>query len=137
VRRIAAVCLLLTLVACGDKEGGPTPTTPAPTKSSSTGAPSEREQVVETLMRAIEDGDCDTAKKVVVTPSAIDCAQLSEASGMLAAEGVDMDDVRYEDGDVAGDSSTVTITWSNDLPSETIDVQRVDDTWLVVFDSSP
>ena len=129
--------MLLALVACGDKEGGSTPTTPAPSPQSTTSAPSETEKVVETLMRAIEDGDCDTVKKVVVTPSAIDCAQLTEASGMLAAEGVDMDDVRYEDGDVAGDSSTVKITWSKDLPSETIDVQRVDGEWLVEFDSSP
>jgi hypothetical protein len=134
VRRIAALCLLLALVACGDKEGGSTPPTPT---QSSTSAPSQTEKVVETLMRAIEEGDCDTVKKVVVTPSAIDCAQLGEASGMLAAEGVDLDKVRYEDGEIAGDSSTVTITWSKDLPSETMDVQRVDGEWLVVFDSSP
>lgn len=88
-------------------------------------------------MRALEAGDCAAVKLVVVTPSAIDCAQVTEASGMLIAEGVDLDSVAYEAGEIAGDSSTVTITWSKDLPPESIDVQRVDGTWLVVFDSAP
>lgn len=129
IGRICALCLLLVLVACGDKDDSPTKPTSPPA--------SGPERVVETLMKALEDGDCEVVKRVVVTPSAIDCAQVTEAAGMLVLEGVDPDQVRYESGTIAGDSATVTITWSKDLPPEPIDVQRVDGDWLVVFDSSP
>ncbi len=122
MRRVAVACLLLMLAACASE---PEPAKPTP------------EQVVETLIRAIEDGDCETVKRVVVTPSAIDCAQVGEAASMLVVEGVDIDDVRYEAGKIAGDSTTVTIIWSKDLPPEQIDVQRVDGKWRVVFDSAP
>ncbi len=131
MRLIAALLLLLTAAACGDERA---PATNSPPSS----APvlNEREQVVDTLMRAIEAGDCDRVKGVVLTPSEIDCGAIVESAGMLELEGVDLDSVRYESGEIAGDSSTVTITWSTDLPKEETDVQRVDDEWLVVFDSA-
>lgn len=131
MRLVAALLLLLTAVACGDER---TPQTSTP--SSSAPVLNEREQVVDTLMRAIEAGDCDRVKDVVLTPSEIDCGAIVDSAGMLEMEGVDLDGVRYEAGEIAGDSSTVTITWSKDLPEEAMDVQRVDGEWLVVFDSA-
>lgn len=87
-------------------------------------------------MRAIEQGDCGTVKKLVVTPSEIDCGQIGEAAGMLEAEGVQLDEVKYKQGSINDDSSTVTISWAPDLPPEPIELQRVDGEWLVVFDSA-
>ena len=127
IRRLAVLSLVFTLVACGDEEPKPEPGAPAL---------NEREQVVDTLMRAIDDGDCDRVKEVVLTPSEIDCGSIAESAGTLATEGIDIDKVIYEAGEIAGDSSTVTITWNKDLPPEPTDVQRVDGKWLVVFDSA-
>ncbi len=131
MRAVVSVVVLLVLVACGASE--PEPAAPASTAARA----STTEQAVEALMRALEDGDCATVKTVVVRRTEIDCAQVGEASGMLVAEGTDIDEVRYADGEITGDSATVTITWRDDLPAETIDLQRVDGRWLVVFDSSP
>ena len=138
MRRIAAVFVAVLLLAgCGesDEPAGSSPTTIA-TTSATPQKLSETEKVVQTMWKALEQGDCDAVKRVVVTPSAIDCAQLGEAAGMFVAEGIDLDAARYEDGETAGDSATVKITWNDTLPTETIDVQRVDGTWLVVFDSA-
>lgn len=131
MHRIAALLLLLTMVACGDER---TPATDPP--ASSVPVLNEREQVVDTLMRAIEAGDCDQVKAVVLTPSEIECGAIAESAGILEMEGVDLDEVSYDAREIFDDSSTVTITWSKDLPKETAEVQRVDGEWLVVFDSA-
>lgn len=137
MRRVIVVAALLVLAGCGgsDKPAGSSPTTSA-TTSSTPQQLSETEQVVQKMWKAFEQGDCDAVKRVVVTPSAIDCAQLGEVAGMFVAEGIDLDAARYEEGETAGDSATVKITWNDTLPTETIDLQRVDGTWLVVFDSA-
>lgn len=122
MRRVAAALLVLTLAAC--TEAGPT------------SEASDRVQVVKTLMRALEKGDCDTVKDMVVTPSQIDCGQIDEAAGMLEAEGVELDEVKYKAGSITDDSSIVTISWGPDLPPEPIELQRVEGKWLVVFDSA-
>ena len=74
MRRLAALMLLLALASCADSDPPPDPGAPAL---------DEREQVVDTLMRAIEDGDCDQVKDVVLTPSEIDCGSIDESAGML------------------------------------------------------
>lgn len=129
VRRAAPFILLLALYGCGGLDE------PA-TRPSPQGL-SETEHVVRTVWTAVERGDCDAVKQVVVTPSAVDCAQLGEAAGMFQAEGIVVGEARFEDAESAGDSATVTITWNATLPSETMGVQRVDGEWLAVFDSTP
>lgn len=139
MRRLAALTLLLAVVACGSDEAPADreKTSPQATTSQSPRDSTPQETAVETLIRALDEGDCAAVKDVVVTPSAIDCGSVSEAAGLLAAEGIDPDRVTYESGQIAGDSSTVAITWGNGQPPESFDVQRVDRDWLVVFDSSP
>ncbi|MEO6604128.1 MAG: hypothetical protein ABIN55_00810 [Aeromicrobium sp.] len=122
MRHLAAAMLLLALAAC--TEAGPSPKTPA------------RVQVVDKLIRAIEVGDCQKVKDLVVTPSEIDCGQITESIGLLADEGIDVDEISYDAGPVNGPSSTVEITWNKTMPRESMDVQRVDGEWLVVFDSA-
>lgn len=127
---LAAMSLVL-VAACGSQgssEGSPS-STPSPSSASGPAG------AVEQLMRALDAGDCDAAKALVVTPSAIDCADVEAAAGSFAEEGTDLDDVTYEAGPVQGSSSRVSIDWGNENPGESYDVEKVDGNWLVVFDS--
>ncbi len=118
----AAVALLLGLLGgCG---GGEPPAGEDPAAS------------VETMMRALDDGDCDAVKEVVVTPSQIDCGFVSDLGGMFAAEGLDLDDVDFSVTERTGDQATVRIEWGDGDPAETYEVQRLDGRWKVVFDSA-
>ena len=59
MRRVMVVVLLVALAGCG---GSDRPTKPAlPTLS-------DKEQVVRTLLQAMDQGDCAAVKRVVVTP---------------------------------------------------------------------
>ena len=87
-------------------------------------------------MRALDDGDCKAAKKLVVTPSELGCDTVEQAKDSFAAEGIVLDEVRYHAGKVHDASATVSITWGNGYPTESYDVQKVDRRWKVVFDSA-
>lgn len=127
---LAALSLVL-VAACGSQdssEGRPSP-------SASATAVAGPEAAVEQLMRALDAGDCKAAKALVVTPSAIDCGDVEAAAGSFAEEGNDLEDVTYEASDVQGTSASVTIDWGNDNPGESYDVEKIDGTWRVLFDS--
>jgi hypothetical protein len=87
-------------------------------------------------MRALDDGDCRRVKRLVVTPSAIDCGTVRAAEDSFADDGIDLDEVVYRSGPVQGSSTTVRITWGNGAPREAYDVERVGKRWLVVLDSA-
>lgn len=87
-------------------------------------------------MRALDEGDCRTAQRLVVTPSELTCDIVELSRGSFADEGIDLDETTYEAGAVHDASSTVRITWGNDYPVESYEVQKIDGRWKVVFDSA-
>ncbi len=139
MRRFVAVSVLVLLAACGTSgPTQPTPTTESqkPTSSpTSSHAGSPPEVAVEGLMRALDDGDCSRAKKLVVTPSELGCDVVEQSKDSFADEGIDLDEVTYRAGSIQDASTTVTITWGNDYPAESYDVQKIGGDWKVVFDS--
>lgn len=140
MRILLAVSVAAVLAACGS-EPGPAPRTPDEPSATRTSSPaSERpsgpERAVESLMRALDAGDCARVKRLVVTPSAVDCAVVRAAEDSFADDGIDLDEVVYRSGPVEGSSTTVRITWGNGTPRESYDVERVRRRWLVVLDSA-
>ncbi|MGQ2910499.1 hypothetical protein [Aeromicrobium sp.] len=91
---------------------------------------------VETMMRALDAGDCQAVKDVVLTPSEIDCGFVTEIGGMFADEGLELDDVDFTVAESSGDQATVEIDWNDGDPRESYEVQRVDGAWKVLFDSA-
>jgi len=87
-------------------------------------------------MRALDAGDCTTAKRLVVTPSELGCDVVEQSKDSFADEGIDLDEVRYRAGAVHDASTTVSIRWGNGYPTESYDVQKVGGRWKVVFDSA-
>lgn len=140
MRRLVAVAALLVVAACGtsDPPESAEPSTPASTAPSATPAPalSPPEAAVDALMRALDEGDCKAAQRLVVTPSELGCDVVEQSKGSFADEGIDLDGVTYRAGAVHDASTTVSITWGNDYPAESYDVQKVDGRWRVVFDSA-
>src|SRR5215207_2875161 len=107
MRRWVAVAAMLVVAACGGSDD------PAPAKTStppSTTTPahtlSPPEATVDALMRALDAGDCDTAKELVVTPSELGCDIVEEMKDSFAAEGIDLDAVTYAAGAVHDASTT-------------------------------
>lgn len=91
---------------------------------------------VETMMRALDSGDCEAVKDVVLTPSEIDCGFVTDLGGMFADEGLELDEVDFTVTESSGDQATVEIDWNDGDPNESYEVQRVDGTWKVLFDSA-
>jgi hypothetical protein len=137
MRLIVAVGALLVVAACGTSDP-PEPATSSTPPSTSSPAPglSPSEAAVAALMRALDAGDCKAAKRLVVTPSELGCDVVEQSKDSFAAEGIDLDKVTYRAGAVHDSSSTVSITWGNDYPPESYDVQKVGDRWKVIFDSA-
>ncbi|AWB93377.1 hypothetical protein [Aeromicrobium chenweiae] len=142
MRRLLAVAALVLVAACGSG-GSSDPETPATSARSATPTtggprtpPTGPAAAVDAMMRALDAGDCRGMRKVVVTPSAVDCEVVRSAKDSFADEGIDLDDVVYEAGPVNGSSSTVTITWGNGTPDESYDVEKSGGRWRVVFDSA-
>ena len=77
---------------------------------------SETEQVVETLMRALEEGDCDTVKDVVVDAVGDRLRQINEAAGMLENEGVELDKVTLQGRSTAEATARPSRSLAQDLP---------------------
>lgn len=140
--RSLAVGMLLLVTACGSSgSSDPGPSAPPATASSTSPSPAVSEPTgpeaaVEGLMRALDEGDCAAAHDLVVTPADLGCDVVEQAEGSFADEGVDLDEVAYSAGAVEGDSATVTIDWGTGVPGESYEVQRIDGTWRVVFDSA-
>lgn len=136
-RAVVVVALLLT-TACGSSDSpgsAPDRTTSGPTSSAAPIA-DDPAGAVESLMRALERGDCESAQDLVVTPSALGCELVDQAAGSFADEGIDLERTTYTAGPVEDTSTTVTIDWGNGDPHESYDVEQVDGRWLVVFDSA-
>ncbi|MFI5426463.1 hypothetical protein [Aeromicrobium sp. UC242_57] len=136
MRLLLAAMSLVLVAACGtsDSGGGGSTESPAPTAPTASAA-SGPAAAVEQPMRALDAGDCDAVKALVVTPSAVDCGDVEAAEGSFADEGTELDDVTYTAGPSQGTTAKVTIDWGNDNPGESYDVENVDGTWLVVFDA--
>jgi hypothetical protein len=115
------LALVLLLGACG---GGGDASGDDPARS------------VEAMMRALDAGDCDAVKEVVLTPSEIDCGFVADLGGMFADEGLDLEKVDFSVTERSGDQATVEIDWGDGDPAETYEVQRVDGRWKVLFDSA-
>lgn len=137
MRRLAAVGALLVVAACGTSDP-PEPAKSSTPPSTTTPAPAlaPAEAAVDGLMRALDAGDCQAARRLVVTPSELGCDVVAQSKDSFAAEGIDLDEVTYRAGAVHDASSTVSITWGNDYPTESYDVQKIDGRWKVVFDSA-
>jgi hypothetical protein len=137
MRQIVAVGAMLVVAACGTSDP-PEPVKSSTPPSTTTPSPalSPAEAAVDALMRALDDGDCKAAKKLVVTPSELGCDVVEQSKDSFADEGIDLDEVTYRGGAVHGSSATVSITWGNGYPTESYDVQKVGDRWKVVFDSA-
>ncbi|MCL8251930.1 hypothetical protein AERO_11085 [Aeromicrobium fastidiosum] len=116
----AATVALLLASACGSDAGS--------------GATSP-EAAVSRLMSALEDGSCPDVQDVVVTPDLVDCEQVETLRGSYADDGVDLDDVSLSAGEVVDDSSSVTADLGAGQDAETWQVERVDGSWKVLFDS--
>lgn len=113
-----SVLLMSPLAACGsgsDASGASTP-----------------EAAVSSFLTGLEAGDCGAVKKIVVTPSTVDCEVVKSLKGSYADEGTDVDDISLKAGDVEGDSAVVTLGGS---PDESIDVERIDGSWRVIYDT--
>jgi hypothetical protein len=130
MKSLLAIVALLLVSACGtgsdgdSDPGGSTDDGPA--------------LAVKRLVTALEAGSCDDVVDVVVTPASVDCEVVGSLEGSFADQGVDLDEVTYETGEVTDGSATVTIGWGGDAaedPDETWDVERVDGEWKVLFDS--
>jgi hypothetical protein len=136
MRQIVAMAAVLVVAACGTSDP-PEPAKPSPSSTSSTApALSPAEAAVDALMRALDAGDCPAAKALVVTPSELGCDVVEQSKDSFVAEGIDLDEVTYRAGAEHDASATVTITWGNDYPEESYDVQKVGDRWKVVFDTA-
>ena len=121
--------LLTASCAAGDAKDDSKPPVGAGGATSPDGA-------VRDLVRALEAGDCVAVKKIVLQPSAVDCGTVSETEGTFADDGISLSKVRYTAGQVVGGSAQVAVRWGNGDPAESFDVQKVDDLWLVLFDSA-
>ena len=122
----ALVAVPLLLAACGSGSG-----------SEGAGAPgaASPEAALTVFLAGLEAGSCDDVKQVVVTPATVDCELVQSLGGSFAEEGIDLDGVSLDAGEVSGDSAVVTIDWGTDQADETWDVQRIDGRWRVLFDS--
>lgn len=129
-----AVLTLVGVSACGSDASDPT----SPSKpSASTSAPvasSGAADAVKQLMTALEAGDCDQAKAVVVTPDTIDCEVIESLASSYENEGVAVADGSFDESDVEGESGAVTVSWDGADP-ETWNVEQIDGQWKVLFDS--
>ena len=127
--------LLTASCAAGDAKDDSKPSAGAGGATSAGGAASP-DKAVRELVRALEAGDCVAVKKIVLQPSAVDCGTVSETEGTFADDGITLSTVRYTAGQVVGGSAKVAVRWGNGDPAESFDVQKVDDLWLVLFDSA-
>lgn len=123
MKALAALTVFLLAAACGSESepGG--------------SASSRPEDAVEQLLTSLEAGSCPDVKDIVLTPSTVDCEMIDSLEGSFADEGVDLADVTYTAGEVVADSGTVSVDWGNGDAEESWNVERVDGTWKVVFDS--
>jgi hypothetical protein len=117
--QIATVALLL-VAACGSGDGAGS-TSP--------------EDAVGDLMAALEKGSCQDVKSVVVTPDDIDCEMIASLKGDYASDGVDLDAVDLDAADPVDGSTTVMVDLGTGDPDQSWQVQEVDGSWKVLFDS--
>ena len=137
MRRWVAVAAMLVVAACGGSDDpGPAKTSTSPSTTTPAQALSPPEAAVDALMRALDAGDCEAAKELVVTPSELGCDVVEQLNDSFAAEGIDLDAVTYTAGAVHDASTTVSIDWGNGYPAESYDLQKVGGSWKVVFDSA-
>ena len=116
-----AVAALVLVSACGSSDTGAGAASP--------------EDAVSRLLTALEDGSCSGVRDVVVTPDLVDCEMVEDLQGGYAADGIDLDDVSLSAGEVVDDSASVTADLGAGQDAETWQVERVDGSWKVLFDS--
>lgn len=121
VKLFAAVAVCLLVAACG-------------AESSDSDAAGAGDAVKE-LMASVDAGSCPDVKRIVLTPDAIDCEQIQDLAGSYSSAGVDLDDVSVSVGEVVDRSATVTVDIGSDDDDEQWQVEKVDGSWRVMFDS--
>lgn len=132
MRILVAAALLALVGACGSD---PKPSEPASVESTSaaSGGVSGAEDAVRTLMTAVDAGSCAAVKDIVVTPATVDCEQVKTLAGSY--DDADLGAATFAAGPVEGDSTVVTVSWTNGDPDETWDAERIGGTWKVLYDS--
>jgi hypothetical protein len=120
MRLLVATATLVLVAACGS--GDP-------------GGSDSPEGAVSDLMVALEKGSCDDVKDVVVTPDDIDCEMIGTLEGDYEADGVDLDAVKLSADEPVDGSATVTVDLGTGEAGQTWQVQQVDGSWKVLFDS--
>lgn len=133
MKLLLAAASLIVLAACGASDSGGAE--PSGSPSSPVVTPTGAAAAVEQLMLALDAGDCAAARRLVVTPSELDCDVVRSSEGSFADEGNDLADATFSADDAQGPSTSVTIDWGSANPDETYDVEKIDGRWLVVFDS--
>jgi hypothetical protein len=119
--RIAVAATLLVLAACGSE----------PDQT----APGDAGDAVKQLLTSLDAGDCAAVTAIVLTPDAIDCEQIEDLAGAYSDDGVDLDEITVEQGEVIDGSTTVTVDLGVGAQDEQWQAERVDGSWRVVFDS--
>ena len=117
---VAVITGLLLLGACG---------------SDAPGATNSPEGAVRELMASLEAGSCPRVQSIVVTPDAIDCEMVETLRDGYADDGVDLDDADFSAGEVVDGSATVTVDLGDGEDDQAWQVERVGDSWKVLFDS--
>ena len=123
MRRLAAALLPAFLAACGPllveeplAEDGPA-------------------SVLRSFLVALDQGECGKAQTLVVDPDVLDCALVEQLAGSYTDTGLDPSEATYEAGERSADSVTVTATFGSGGEPEPWELERVDGTWLVLFES--
>ena len=120
MRLLVASAALLLLAACGSSDGA--------------GSDSP-EGAVGDLMAALEKGSCKDVKRLVVTPDEVDCEMIGTLKGDYASDGVDLGDVELSAAEPVDGSTTVTVDLGSDQDAQTWQVQQIEGSWKVLFDS--
>jgi hypothetical protein len=121
MKHLAAVAVLSLVAACGLSSD--------PEERSGAG------DVVRELLVAVDAGSCPEVKRLVVTPDAIDCEQIQDLGGSYSQEGVDLDELSVSVGEIVDGSATVTADLGAGQEHEQWQVERLDGSWKVLFDS--
>lgn len=88
--------------------------------------------LAQSFERALAKGDCPAVKKLVVAPGEIDCGFIAEAAESMKQ--IDVGAIGYRLTASGKESATVGLDVGGEKDS--LDLVKVDGTWLVLFDTA-